>query len=244
MNPKQFIKAHQMGFVLGTTITTTIGAMALSAYAGAKIAQKTQGVKPPKLKEDPKEFVKTYIVPFIPAVLVGGLSVFSMAYSYKLWGRKVEAANSMAILATTTLANYKDAMKEQLNQKQVSAIEESAAKKDIAKANPKPIVLMDDTLYVKCYDKLSGRYFKATIDQIRKAENKLNSEIINGWYWCSLNDFYEYVDSGELKPNDLGKDLGWSVEHLLSVNLTAILDENEKPCLCLEYNPLPAPYVR
>lgn len=244
MKLKQTIRAHKMGLILGTTIVTTIGAMALSAYAGNKIAQKTQGVKPPKLKEEPKRWMKTYVVPFLPAVALGSVSIASSVYSQKLWGRKVEAANSVALLASTTLANYKDAMKDQLNQKQISAIEESAVKKDIVAAAPKPMILADDTVYVKCYDKLSGRYFKATIDQIRKAENKLNSEIINGWYWCSLNNFYEYVDSEDLRPNDLGNDLGWSVEHLLQVNLTAILDENEKPCLCLEYNPLPTPYVR
>ena len=244
MNPKCFIQAHKMGFVFGGTVVTMIGAMTLSAYAGNQIAKKTQVEKSIKFREEPKLFLKTYVVPFLPAAAMGGLTVFSLSYSYKLWGRKVAAADSMALLASTTLANYKDAMQEQLTKKQVSAIEETAVKKQLEKAAPSTIVLADESSEVKAYDPLSGRYFATTVDKIRKAENKLNENIINGWYWANLNELYTLLDSPKLTTIKLGEDLGWSAENLLSIGFTAVLDENDKPCLCLQYTPLPAPYVR
>lgn len=55
--------------------------------------------------------------------------------------------------------------------------------------------------------------------------------------YVSLNDFYELIGIPEIP---MGNDLGWNVDDCIRgqvpITLTALLTEEQTPCLCVEYD--------
>jgi hypothetical protein len=56
-----------------------------------------------------------------------------------------------------------------------------------------------------CYEELSGRSFKSTLEDIERAVNDFNAHIAAQGE-ATLNDLYEYLG---LEPIGLGNELGW-----------------------------------
>jgi hypothetical protein len=81
------------------------------------------------------------------------------------------------------------------------------------------------------YDSLSGRYFKNDMENIRKAQNDFNSELLTEMY-KPLNEFYHYIS---LQDTELGKNLGWDTDGLLDIHFSAKIASNGVPCIVLEY---------
>ena len=90
-----------------------------------------------------------------------------------------------------------------------------------------------DTL---CYDSVSGRYFKSSIDQIKKAENSINRTVLTEMY-VSLNEFYDELDLDHTK---LGNDLGWNIDDgLIEIDFSSQIADNGKPCVVVNYSVAP-----
>lgn len=85
------------------------------------------------------------------------------------------------------------------------------------------------------YDTLSGRYFKSSIERIRKAQNDLNEQVISDWS-ATLNEFYDFLG---LKHIKLGDDLGWNTNNLLSVTFDSTLLSSGEPVVVLDYETYP-----
>jgi hypothetical protein len=88
---------------------------------------------------------------------------------------------------------------------------------------------------VLCYDMLTGRYFLSSAEKLRKAENRVNKEL-NNFMYASLSLFYEEVG---LPPTTYTDTVGWQGNENLEVNLTTVLSDDEKPCLAVDFTPLP-----
>lgn len=86
-----------------------------------------------------------------------------------------------------------------------------------------------------CYDALSGRYFKSSVERIRMAQNDLNEEIIADWS-ANLNTFYDLLG---LNPIKLGDNLGWNTNNLLRLSFDSALTPSGEPVLVLEYEAYP-----
>jgi hypothetical protein len=109
--------------------------------------------------------------------------------------------------------------------------------KDHLLRNPKDTsqVFITGTGDVLCYDMLTGRYFLSSAEKIRKAENRVNREL-NNFMYASLTLFYDEVG---LPPTTYTDTVGWQGNENLEVNITTVLSDDEKPCLALDFSPLP-----
>ena len=86
------------------------------------------------------------------------------------------------------------------------------------------------------YDDLSGRYFNSDIEFIRKIVNKLNKRMLDEMF-ISLNEFYTEIGLENIR---LGEQIGWKIDKgLIDIDFSAILNEDEKPCIALNYIILP-----
>lgn len=58
--------------------------------------------------------------------------------------------------------------------------------------------------------------------------------------YISLNDFYEAIDSSQLPKIPMGEDLGWNINDTINgklpITLSALLTDDNKPCLCIDYD--------
>lgn len=74
------------------------------------------------------------------------------------------------------------------------------------------------------YDSFSGRYFESTIEDVQRAEYRINRDLTMRDY-AYLNEFYGYLGIDEIES---GWELGWSVGSCLDYYWQPWIDFNHK----------------
>lgn len=226
------------GIGIGGMITTTI----MAVKATPKAIDRMEDVKKKHPKEsDKKAFYKGVLCKvtpvYIPAAIIGGLSVSCLIGASSVNYKRNAALATAYTLSETALKEYQDKVVETIGEKKEEAVRAAIAKDHIDK-NP-PVdreIIITGNGDTRCYDPLSSRYFDSDIETIRKSVNELNRRLLLEDY-ISLNEFYYELG---LDPTDIGNTIGWRVDRgLLEVSFHAIMDKKEKPCLALEYHAAP-----
>ena len=102
----------------------------------------------------------------------------------------------------------------------------------IKESDTEPYTEVHDT-NLKFYEPISGRYFKSDLDMINKAENVLNSKLMNEMY-CCLDDFYNLIGLSHINK---GLEVGWNInDGLVAIGFNTLVLENSEPCIRLTYS--------
>lgn len=188
-----------------------------------------------KLK--PTETIKVVWRCYIPAAITCTVSIACLIGASSVHLRRNAALATAYQLSTTALTEYKDKVTEVLGERKEHDIREKIAE-DKVKSNPvsKNEVIVTGGGDTLCFDALGGRYFKSSIDKIRKAENELNRMMLRDMY-VSLNEFYDELGLSHTK---LGDELGWNLDDgLIELEFSSQLAEDETPCLVISYTVSP-----
>ena len=190
----------------------------------------------------PIEVVKATWQCYIPAVVTGVASVACLIGASSVHTKRNAALATVYKIAETARNEYRDAVIETVGEKKEQAIKDKIAEKHV-KENPPMnsntviVTPKGDTL---CYEHISGRYFRSSVDAINKAENAINRKLL-AYDYASLNELY--LELGMEPLNMVGNDLGWNIGRLpdrtLKIEFSAVLSEDDVPCLALEYNIAP-----
>lgn len=220
-----------MGLGIAGMITTTV----LAVKATPKALQKIDEAKEEKGELKPIEVVKVAWKPYIPAAVTGIVSTACLIGSSSVSTRRNAALATAYQLSTTALSEYKEKVVETIGEKKEQVIREKIAEDKIAK-NP----VTNNTVFVTekgstlCYDSVSGRYFTSDIDYIKKVTNELNRRMLTEMY-VSLNDFYRELDLPELPDIKIGDDLGWTTDAWIQPDFTAMLTDDNRPCIVMDF---------
>lgn len=193
-----------------------------------------------------KETARRLVPVMAPVVISGGVTVACVAGSHSASSRRIAALSAAYSLSESTVKNLNSKMEEMLGEKKARAIKDSIMKDKLkANAEKDQKVLSDDQFIlagngqVLCKDLYSGRFFYSNAEKIKQAIAKCSYDLISEMY-ISLNDLYEAIDSPQLPRIPMGEDLGWNVDDTcngqLPITLTALLTEDGKPCLCMDYD--------
>ena len=218
------------GIGIAGMITTTI----LAVKATPKAIRLLEEAKKEK-EEDltPVETISAAWKPFIPAIVIGSVSVACLVGASSVNARRNAALYSAYKLSETALSEYKSKVVETIGEEKARVVQNKVAQEKLEK-NPvsKSTVIVTDG-DVLCYDALSGRYFKSSVDCINKAVNELNRTMMNDMY-VSLNDFYDEIGLSHI---NLGDELGWNMDNgLIDLDLTdAQVTDDGRPCLVVDY---------
>lgn len=175
---------------------------------------------------------------YLPALGMGAFTIGCIISANSINLRRNAALASVYSLTEATLKEYQAKVIETIGEKKEHAIKDEVAK-DKIKEHPvsgKEVYLTGkgDTL---CYDVISGRYFKNDIENIRRVQNDLNQDFLNGEMFITLNDLYYSLGLSNTK---LGDDMGWDVEGgMINIIFSSQLTENGTPCLVLDYKVSP-----
>lgn len=171
----------------------------------------------------------------IPPVLLGVASIGCIFGSHSVSRRRIAALSAAYSISESALKDLEGQMTKILGEKKTRSIQDSATKEKLRSEEPPKdnqiIITAGDVL---CKDMYSGRYFQSNADKIGKAIAWASAEARSSMY-VSLNEFYDQLD---LPRIPLGDDLGWNADDLnggtLPIRYTAILTEDDRPCLCVE----------
>lgn len=215
--------------VVGTVLT------AVTAVAGdrqAALRCQEVGIDTPTNRDRVEHGWKCYI----PAVLAAAGSVSAIIAAYR-----VDAARQAAALAACTMTSeafdrYRSAAEEVLPKEERKKVESAAAAKIPLPENRQNVIFIEGGS-VLCYDGHSGRYFRSSMNHLRKVQNDLNRTLISESA-VSLNEFYEHVG---LPTTALGDQLGWQVGKEIELHFTTSMGDNEEPCVVVDFITEPIP---
>lgn len=229
------------GGVVGTVTTAVLTGRA-AAEATKRIADKYMEVNANiTAPERARELTKTEKLQvagplFVPPIVVGGFTIGSIVMANRMSAQKAAALAAAYGVAQGQLDEYKAKVAEKLGMKKAETIRDELQQDRVTEnpPNSQKIVIIGNG-EVLCYDAYSGRYFKSTVEYIRRAEIVVQGEIMSG-NECSLKVFYDELD---LPPIDMAEEVGWNINHPIKVVISTVLSPEEQPCLAIEFQEFP-----
>jgi hypothetical protein len=171
---------------------------------------------------------------FIPPVGVGVATIAAIVMANRLSAKEAAALATAYGISERALQEYKEKVVEKLGNKQERAIRDEVAQARI-EANPVSSreVILAGTGEVLCYDMFTGRYFQSTVEEIKKAENKVNFEIVNHMS-ASLSSFYDEIG---LQPTEMSDRLGFNLDNRCEVKFsTTMTQDKQRPCVAIDFH--------
>lgn len=191
------------------------------------------------LQEIEKDTAKKIIPILVPPVLMGATTAACIIGSDKISAKRIATLSAAYTIADTALKEYKDKVEEIAGEKKARAIQESITKDRVNKSQPPEDISQLPTVgngRVLCKDTYSGRFFYSDANRIKQTILKLSSDCVTDM-WIPLNDLYYELG---LEQVPMGNDLGWNADDLiqyqLPISITAVLTEDQQPCLGLDYD--------
>lgn len=179
-----------------------------------------------------KEKVKLIWPLYIPPVSVAVTTIAAIVMANHEASKKIAALTVASGLSERALQEYKEKVVEKLGEKKAVDIRDSIAQDRVNKTplNTREIIIAG-TGEVLCFDITTGRYFQSSVEEIRRAENKINFEIINHMY-ASLSSFYDEIG---LPPTPYSDTVGWNGNELFEVTLSTVLSPDNRPCIAVDF---------
>lgn len=227
---------YSPGILTGIGIAGMIGAtfMAVKATPKALYLIETKKEETEVKELTPVETVKTCWKCYIPATLTTVLSAACLIGASTVSAKRNAALATAYSISEAALREYQEKVVEVIGEKKEKAVRDAVAKDQIERdpVTKSEVVIIDSNSNTLCYEPLSGRYFKSTIDKIKKAEIKLDRQMIQEMY-VSLNDFYWEIG---LDGTDLGDQMGWNLSKgYMDLSFSSQLADDGTPCAVIVY---------
>lgn len=184
------------------------------------------------------ETIKELFPVIFPTVLLGGVSTVCIIGSNTISSRRIAALTTAYTVTDSALKTYKSKVSDILGEKKAQQIKEAISKERVLNNPPESEeqIIHTGNGDVLCYDEYSGRYFYSNADKIGAAVVKLSYDIADEM-WISLNELYFELGLPEIK---MGDEFGWRFDRLdhglLPISYCAILTEDKKPCISVQYD--------
>ena len=227
---------YSPGILTGIGITGMIGATFMAVKATPKALYLIEAKKEESEVEELTlvETIKTCWKCYIPATLTTVVSAACLIGASTVSAKRNAALATAYSISEAALREYQEKVVEVVGEKKEKAVRDAVAKDQIERdpVTKSEVVIIDSNSNTLCYEPLSGRYFKSTIDKIKKAEIKLDRQMIQEMY-VSLNDFYWEIG---LDGTDLGDKMGWNLSKgYMDLSFSSQLADDGTPCAVIVY---------
>jgi hypothetical protein len=232
----RFLKENAATVLTAGGVVGTVGTAVLAFRAGVKYERITHEMYDDNINPD-SDSVTTFdkvkaAAPYvIPPIALGTATVGSIIGANVMSAKRAAALAAAYGVSQKQLDEYKTKMAEKLG---VTKTEKAKAEMAKERADQVPgastIVIFGDE--VLCFDEPTGRYFKSTMEKIRRAENSTNQEIIHHGY-ASASYFYSEL---ELPGTTWADEVGWNDPFSLEISTIMVED---KPCLAIDFKKMP-----
>ena len=233
---ERVLTKYSPGILTGIGIAGMIGATFMAVKATPKALYLIETKKEESEVEELTtiETIKTCLACYIPAALTTVLSAVCLIGASTVSAKRNAALATAYSISEAALREYQEKVVEVVGEKKEKAVRDAVAKDQIERdpVTKSEVVIIDSNSNTLCYEPLSGRYFKSTIDKIKKAEIKLDRQMIQEMY-VSLNDFYWEIG---LDGTDLGDKMGWNLSKgYMDLSFSSQLADDGTPCAVIVY---------
>lgn len=237
---ERFVTSNSPAILTSIGVAGTVGTAVLAFKAGMKAERIIDDYKQ-EIKEGQRanlipdftrkeQFLATWPL-LVPPVVTGSITVGAIVFANKIGSRRAAAMAAAYTISQEALSEYKDKVVERLGETKERKIRDEIAQDRVNDAQMPPQLILsnsDKQLFMESYTK---RYFLCDVETIRKAENDINRRIRNEMS-ASLSDFYDLIG---LEHTDISDDVGWNLDQDMEVEMTAVIAQNNKPCIVITY---------
>jgi hypothetical protein len=174
---------------------------------------------------------------YIPPTICGITTIMAIVTANRIDARKIAALTAAAGISERAFQEYKDKVVEKLGPNQDRKIRDEVAQDQITKeGGPRELVIVNEGK-VLCKDMMSGRYFECTNEDLKRAENWVNHELLHH-NDCSLSEFYGQIGMDATSYSD---SVGWNAANSVELQITTAMTPDNRPCLAVDFHPHPFP---
>lgn len=236
-----FVTENASTLLTGVGVAGTITTAVLTGRASYKSAYMISHAKHERSlmtedKMDKVDVIKLVGPQFIPPIGVGGVTIASIIYANRISAKQAAAMAAAYTLSEKTFSDYKEKVVEKLGIKKEEAVRDELAKERIDANPPSTLIVVGDG-DVLCFDALSGRYFKSSVEKLKRAENEVNADIVTG-DGASLSRFYDEIELPQTVYSDA---VGWNLDNRCELQLSTIMTDDGRPCISVDFAGLPKP---
>lgn len=169
---------------------------------------------------------------YIPAAGVGVLTIACIITANRIGTRRAAAMAAAYSISEKAFTEYKEKVVEKLGENKERQVRDEIAQDQITNDPPTGEQVLMEGVQILCYDAFTGRYFKSTMEEIKKARNDINYQILHNNY-CSLGEFYSLLG---LPSTQFSEEVGWNSTHLLEIVFSSVLADNGQPVLSMRFD--------
>lgn len=168
---------------------------------------------------------------YIPPTLMAAATVTAIVAANRIASKKIAALAIAGGLSDRALQEYKAKVVERLGENKARNMQDEIAQDRVSNHVGNREVIAVGTGEVLCYDMNTGRYFNSTAEDIKRAENKINYELIH-FGSASLSEFYDEIG---LPPTTYSDSVGWNMNHHMEVEISTTITPDSRPCLAINF---------
>lgn len=173
---------------------------------------------------------------YIPPSAVCLTTVTCIIVANKIASKKIAALAIASGISERALQEYKEKVIERLGERQDTKLRDEIAQDRV---NQHPVgsreIILAGTGEVLCFDLATGRYFQSTVEEIKRAENKINYRL-NNFMYASASEFYDEIG---LAPTTYTDNVGWNANKHVEVQFSSVLSPDGRPCLAIDFTTPP-----
>lgn len=174
---------------------------------------------------------KFYLVP----VGSGAVTIAAIVFAHRIDAKRVVALTVASGISERALKEYREKVVERLGDKQDTKLRDEIAQDRVNNSTTSELVITGDGK-VLCMDLLSGRFFESTMEELKRAENKINHELNRHSVGASLSEFYDEIG---LSPTAYSENVGWNPDKMVELKISATVAPDGRPCLAVDFEPHP-----
>lgn len=171
-----------------------------------------------------------YVIP----VATGVGTVGAIIFAHRIDAKRVVALTVASGISERALKEYREKVVERLGDRQDTKLRDEIAQDRVTKLGGGEVIITSDNK-VLCMDMLTGRFFESSMEDLKRAENKIN-HVINNQMGASLSEFYDELG---LAPTPYTETVGWNPDKMIELKISATVAPDGRPCLAVDFEPHP-----
>jgi hypothetical protein len=226
---EKFVTDNTPGILTALGVAGTVTTAILAVRAGYSSALKIHAEDALDTMTD-RQKIELVWKEFIPTAVMGVVTITSIIAANRVGARRAAAIAAAFKISEELSEEYKRRVEEALGKQKAEKVRSELAAERMGRTpGADQVIIVGSEVLV--LDEMSGRFFNAEIEKIRKAVNDINFQINNNFY-ASLSDFYDLLG---LPHTQFSDEVGWNTNELLEVTYTGTLYQ-DKPAIAISYN--------
>lgn len=170
---------------------------------------------------------------YIPAALAGTATIAAIIGANQIGTRRTAALAAAYSLSEKAFTEYREKVVDRVGKQKEQSIRDDLAQ-DRVNANPigNREIIIAGSGEVDCYEAMTGRYFKSSMEELKAAQNALNYQLNNDGY-ASLSEFYDKIG---LPRTSMSEEVGWTSDKLMELSFSTVLSDKGTPCIAIDYH--------